>query len=519
MNNNKNGVKKFAVTIIGMATILGTACVQKEKPSLGIFDGYGDVGSPSLKGGSSYCADNQTYELNGSGENIWFDNDHFQFLWKKIDGDFILQAQMKFIGEGVHEHRKIGLMLRDELTPDSRHINGVVHGDGLTSLQYRTLVGGQTEEMKSTDKAPDVIKIERRGNTFILSTAVYGQKFTTVEVSDLELNPELYVGLFICSHSDSVMEKAVFSNVQLTFPAKPDLVQYKEYIGSHLEIMDVKTGSRRIVYTVSNSIQAPNWTPDGKTLIFNSDGKLFTFDIATSAVSEINTDFAINNNNDHVLSFDGKLLGISNHVADDNGQSNVFIVPVEGGVPERITQVGPSYLHGFSPDGRYVIYTAGRNNAAHLDIYKMDLESREEVQLTTAEGLDDGSEYTPDGSFIYFNSNRTGTMQIWRMRPDGTEQEQLTFDELNDWFPHVSPDGKTLVFITFGTDVPSGDHPFYKHVYIRTMPIDGGEPKVIAYLYGGQGSMNVPSWSPDGSKIAFVSNSIIKETNADSGQE
>lgn len=515
MRRSKNNIGRIAATVIGMATIIGTACSPTEKTDLGIFDECGDVGSPTLKGSSSFNAQNQTYTLEGSGENIWFDNDHFHFLWKNINGDFILQAQMKFEGEGQHEHRKIGLMLREELTKESRHINGVVHGDGLTSLQYRSAIGAQTEEKTSPDKAPDVVKIERRGNNFILSTAVFGEPFTTIEVENLELNPNLYVGLFICSHNDSVMEKATFSNVQLTIPAKPDLVQYKEYIGSRIEIMDVATGSRKEIYSATNSLQAPNWTPDGKTLIYNCEGKLYAFDINSSTISEINTDFATNNNNDHVLSFDGKLLGISNHTADDNGQSNVYIVPITGGVPERITKEGPSYLHGFSPDGKSLIYTAGRNNASHLDIYKMDLETREEIRLTDAEGLDDGSEYAPDGSYIYFNSNRTGTMQIWRMKPDGSEQEQLTFDELNDWFPHVSPDGQTLVFITFGTDVDSGDHPFYKHVYIRTMPITGGEPKVIAYLYGGQGTMNVPSWSPDGKQIAFISNSIIEKSKTE----
>ena len=135
----------------------------------------------------------------------------------------------------------------------------------------------------------------------------------------------------------------------------------------------------------------------------------------------------------------------------------------------------------------------------------------EEVQLTDTPGLDDGSEYTPDGKYIYFNSERTGTMQIWRMRPDGSNQEQLTFDEYQDWFPHISPDGKTVVFLSYLPDVPSGDHPFYKHVYLRKMPLDGGAPEVIAYLYGGQGTINVPSWSPDSRYISFVSNTQMED--------
>jgi Tol biopolymer transport system component len=136
----------------------------------------------------------------------------------------------------------------------------------------------------------------------------------------------------------------------------------------------------------------------------------------------------------------------------------------------------------------------------------MPVSAKEEIRLTDAEGLDDGSEYTPDGKYIYFNSNRTGTMQIWRMNPDGSEQEQITSDGYNDWFPHVSPDGKWIVFLSYGKEVNSGDHPYYKQVYLRLMPADGGKPVVIAYLYGGQGTLNVPGWSPDSKKIACISN-------------
>ena len=238
---------------------------------------------------------------------------------------------------------------------------------------------------------------------------------------------------------------------------------------------------------------------------------MYSLNLLTSEVNEINTGFAVNNNNDHVLSFDGKLLGISDHSENPDNQSLIYALPAEGGTPEPITSEAPSYLHGFSPDGEYLVYTAGRNNAEHLDIYKISRFSGEEIRLTDAPGLDDGSEYSPDGRYIYFNSSRTGTMQIWRMKPDGSNQEQMTFDEYNDWFPHVSPDGKWLAFISYKSDIRADDHPFYKQVYIRLMHAGGGEPEVIAYLYGGQGSMNVHSWSPDGRKIAFVSNTKIEE--------
>jgi Tol biopolymer transport system component len=235
-------------------------------------------------------------------------------------------------------------------------------------------------------------------------------------------------------------------------------------------------------------------------------GRLERFDLATKKIAVINTDFAIHNNNDHVLSFDGKMLGISDQSPSHGGQSRVFTVPLEGGTPRKITALTPSYFHSWSPDGKWLVYTGIRTNKT--DIYKIRSDgSGEEIRLTSAEGVSDGPEFTPDGKFVYFNSSRTGKMQIWRMKPDGSDQVQITNDEFNNWFPHISPDGKWIVIISFPADIDAKDHPYYKHVYLRLMPIEGGKPKVIAYVYGGQGTINVPSWSPDSQRIAFVSNS------------
>jgi TolB protein len=182
----------------------------------------------------------------------------------------------------------------------------------------------------------------------------------------------------------------------------------------------------------------------------------------------------------------------------------VYTVPVGGGTPRRVTPLGPSYLHGWSPDGRFLLYTGQRDG--EFDIYRIPAEGGEEVRLTTTRGLDDGSEYSPDGRWIYFNSVRSGTMQIWRMRPDGSAPEQVTDDGFNNWFPHVSPDGRWIVYLSYMPDVAPSDHPWYKHVYLRLMPAAGGPSRVIAYVYGGQGTINVPSWSPDSRRVAFVSN-------------
>ena len=304
-----------------------------------------------------------------------------------------------------------------------------------------------------------------------------------------------------------MIEQGEFSNVRITIPPKTGSVPYRDYIGSNLEILDLASGNATVVHRYRGSFQAPNWTTDGKALIYAQEGRLYRFDLATRTPKVINTDFATRNNNDHVLSFDGKMLAISNHSPADSNHSIVYTVPATGGVPRRITAKGPSYLHGWSPDGKWLVYVGERND--EFDIYKIPAGGGDEIRLTSAKGLDDGPEYTPDGRYIYFNSARTGRMQIWRMRPDGSDQQQITDDNFNNWFPHISPDGRQIVFISFPLDVPADEHPFYKHVLIRLLPINGGATRVIAYVFGGQGTINVPSWSPDGKRLAFVSNTAM----------
>ncbi|MDP4218074.1 MAG: biopolymer transporter TolR [Bacteroidota bacterium] len=487
---------------------LGQSLVFGQSGPIGQFEDHQDVGGPALSGSAVYNAADQTYLLSGAGKNIWTNVDQFQFVWKKIKGDFIIKATVRFIGAGVAGHRKIGIMARDKLTTDSRYADGSVHGGLplLTALQYRAADGDTTGQVIMSSYHPTEIEFARSGNTFSFSAATFGENYKTV-TKEMPLNEEAYVGLYICSHVENVIEQAVFSNVRIIIPADRNFKPYTDYIGSHLEIMDVATGRRKILYSAPNSLQAPTWTPDNKYLIYISDGLMYRYELTGGNISKINTGDVRDLNNDHVLSFNGKMIGISNHLGD---RSVIYIMPVSGSdKPIQVTSdsLAPSYLHSWTLDGKNLIFTGKRNGS--FNIWSINIDSRKETALTSTTTLNDGPELTPDGKFIYFNSVRTGTMKIWRMKADGSAQEQVTFDEYNDWFPHISPDGKWIVYESFPKDIDPTSHPFYKQIYLRLMPVSGGVPRTIAYIYGGQGTINVPSWSPDSKSIAFISNSKL----------
>ncbi|HVU16453.1 MAG TPA: biopolymer transporter TolR [Candidatus Didemnitutus sp.] len=478
---------------------------------VGAFSDHGDIGSPAISGSTSYDGPVQTYRMTGSGTNLWGSNDQCQFAWNRLSGDFILRARIEFVGMGTEAHRKLGWMVRSSLDADSAYADGCVHGDGLTSLQFRRTKGATTEEKRLTVRGGDVLQLERRGNTITFSAARYGDVFESTELKNVDLGADVYAGLFLCAHNGKVKEEAVFRDVRIIRPAKADFRPYHDYIGSTLEVLNVFTGKLDELHHSAEPFEAPNWLLDGRTLLYNISGSgpnkglLRLHDLVTGEIKPFDSGVAIHNNNDHVFSFDNKMLGVSNHAPESQGQSAIFTLAGTGGTATRITPNFPSYLHGWSPDAKWLVYTGGRNGK--FDIYKIPSTGGDEVRLTDTPGLSDGPEFSPDGAYIYFNSTRTGRMQLWRMKPDGSQPEQLTNDEFNNWFPHLSPDGKWIAFISFGAHVRADDHPYYEHIYLRLMPANGGPARVVAYIYGGQGTMNVPSWSPDGTRVAFVSNS------------
>jgi Tol biopolymer transport system component len=272
-----------------------------------------------------------------------------------------------------------------------------------------------------------------------------------------------------------------------------------------LETVTVASTDRRVVHIAPGRLEAPNWTRDGASLLFSRNGRIERLSLEGGREpEEVDTGFAVRCNNDHGPSPDARWLAISDETQPPH-TSAIYIVPAGGGAPRRLTRNAPSYFHGWSPDGKTIAFVGKRNG--DFDIYTIPAAGGAEVRLTTAKGLDDGPEYSPDGQYIYFNSERTGVMQIWRMRPDGSRQEQLFADESNNWFPHVSPDGQWIVFLTYEKGVAG--HPPDKDVTLRILSLRDRTIRVLAKLFGGQGTINVPSWSPDSLKVAFVSYDLL----------
>ena len=471
----------------------------------GIFESHGDVGTVLHPGSVEYDAAKHSYTIAGSGENMWFGSDAFQFVWKKMSGDVTLAADISFLGRGVNEHRKAVLMIRQSFDADSLYADAALHGSGLTSLQFREEKGATTHEIQANISAPKRLRIEKRGAYFSMWLADATGEFRPAGGSTrIALKEPFYVGIGVCSHDKDVVEKAVFSNVELKTTAPAAAAASANALYSTLEIITVASTDRRAIYVAPERFEAPNWMPDGKTLLFNRNGRIEKIPVTGGTPQIIDTGFATRCNNDHGISPDGTQLAISDQSQEEH-RSLVYIVPIGGGTSRRITQKSPSYWHGWSPDGKTLAFVGERNG--DFDIYAIPTAGGEEKQLTTAKGLDDGPEYSPNGKYIYFNSERTGHMQIWRMRADGGEQEQITFGGENDWFPHLSPDGQQMVFVTFEPSVKG--HPENKDVMLRMMTLKDKKITLLAKLFGGQGTMNVPSWSPDGKQFAFVSYQLV----------
>ena len=285
-----------------------------------------------------------------------------------------------------------------------------------------------------------------------------------------------------------------------------ELSQERERTSSVLCIMDTQTGEVTRLRRYDRIIEAPNWMQtDDDCLVYNSGGRIYKYSISADSETEIFTGRCINCNNDHVLSPDNKHIAISH--SKHSWMSQIYILPIDGGEPRLITPNAPSYLHGWSPDGRELAYCAFRDHGKgyEVDVYAISADGGEEWQLTENAAFNDGPEYAPNGEHIWFNSTRSGLMQCWRMNRDGSEPQQMTFSERNNWFPHVSPDCSKVVYLSYSKDgLDATEHLPTMNVELRLMNYDGSGDKCLLGFFGGQGSINVNSWSSDSRRVAFV---------------
>jgi serine/threonine protein kinase len=470
--------------------------------AFGIFEGEGDVGAVAQAGSVTFDGGARTYTVAGSGESMGPGNDAFHYVWKRASGDVSLTADVAFPGAAQSPRRKAYLVIRQGLEPDAAYVAAALSGDGQASLQFRDAKGAAAHEVQANVSSPGRLRIEKRGQYALLYLGAKGEepRFSGAAVR-LPIREPFYVGLGVCAGGKDATEKAVFANVDLgtALPAGQRPTPY-----SALETLDIATKDRRVVHVMAGRMDAPNWLRDGQTLLYNSGGRIHRIPAVGGTPEAIDTGFATACNNDHGVSPDGKLLALGDASQGDR-QALIYTVPVGGGMPNLVMPAGPSYFHGWSPDGKTLVFCGQRGG--HYDIYTVPAAGGEETRLTTDRENNDAPEFSPDGKYIYFNSERGRQTQIWRMRPDGGDQQQFTADEYNNWFPHPSPDGRHLLFLSYEKGVTG--HPDNKDVSLRLMSLADKKVEVLARFLGGQGTINAPCWSPDGRRIAFVSYQLI----------
>jgi TolB protein len=475
------------------------AWTQGAAVPVGLFEKSSDVGKVLTAGSVQYDADRKTYTVAGSGGNLWAAADEFQYVWKQASGDVTLTADISFIGTGGNAHRKAVLMVRQSLDADSVYVDAVAHGDGLTSLQAREEKGGNTHEVQANIKGPKRLRLEKRGDTFYMLVAGEGEQLRLGGGSKrIAFKQPFYVGIGVCAHDAKVVEKAVFSNVELV--TGPPANSKKPVLYSTLEVVPIASTDCRTVWVGPGRVESPSWTKDGLTLVYNSNGRLYRVLAAGGKPEVVDTGFATKVNGHHGISPDGTQLAISDQ-SKERGRSIIYVVPAGGGAPKRVTANSPSYFQGWSPDGKTIIFTGERKGKR--DIYTIPAAGGDETRLTTAKGVNDSAGYSPDGKLIYFNSDRSGSMQIWRMQADGTGQEQVTTGDSASWFPRLSPNGRQLVFLSVPKEVAG--RLVDKDVTMRMMAVGAKQSTFVTSFLGGEGTMDGPAWSPDGRNVAFVS--------------
>jgi len=500
----------FLLFVFFFMACLVTLALHSQAGAVGVFEAQSDVGSVTPAGTGSWDAAKGIYTLTGAGENLWSTVDGFHFVWKKVEGDVALTADVSFpeVAGAHNEHRKAVLMLRQTLDADGVYADAAVHGSGLTALQYRRARGATTQDIELNIELPKTVRLEKRGSEITMFLSMKGEPLHQVGATiPMRFDGPFYAGIGVCSHNKNVVEKAVFSRLELKPPA-PIGAGAKLAVYSTLQTIGIEDSFRRalVPLTGKGQFEAPNWSRDGGSLLFTKDGKLTRIPAEGGATKPVDLG-AERCTGSHGFSTDGKWLAAS--CAMPGSQDvRVYIVPAEGGTPRTVTANPGSYFHSWSPDGKTILFSRFKDGA--LNFYAISAEGGEERAMTTGTGVSDDPDYSPDGKYIYFNSDRAGgTMQIWRMKADGTEPEQVTHDEWNNWTPHPSPDGKSIVILSYDGSVKG--HPGNTPIALRILTPEDGKIRTLVNLVGGNGTINVNSWAPDSKHLAFVSFQTLPE--------
>ena len=468
---------------------------------LGLFQGQSDIGSVVPPGAASYSSADQIYTLTSAGANTWYHVDDFHYVWKKAAGDMAITANVSFpppaYTHDPNPHRKGILMFRQTLDAGGVYVAASVHGSGMTALQYRQERGANTEDVELNIEAPQTIRLEKHGDVFNLYLSMKGEPLHQVGAGiTLHLREPFYVGLGAVSHDPDTTDKVVFSKVALD-PSKGNAAG-KPQLYSTLETIQTEDQFRRamVIRTIPGYMQSANWAPGGKDIYVHEEGRITRIPVLTPAAGgapqAVSTGKLVDCSGNFGMSPDGRFLAVS-CAQSKSGQHDVYLLPGERKITSGAVS---SYFHAWAPDSQTVAFTRGK--ASKADIFTVSINGGAETQLTR-DTLNDGPDYSPDGQFIYFDSLRSGKLQIWRMKPDGSAAEQLTDDANSNSSPHVSPDGKTIAFLSQPREA-NGVVP----ASLKVMALHDGLIRTLANFYGDRGSFSMYGWG-DANHLAFVS--------------
>ena len=498
---------KFAAAAAALI-VCGSSAARQQPAPVGIFDNQSDVGSVMPPGTARYDAANGIYTVTSAGANTWYRVDDFHYVWKKASGDLALTAEVSFpphtYGHEPNPHRKGLLMFRQTLDSGSAYADVGVHGADLTALQYRTERGANTQDVELNIPTPSIVRLEKRGDMFTLLLSTKGEPLHPVGAAiRLHLQEPFYVGIGTVSHDVATTDQIAFSHVSLQ-PLAPLPAATKLTLYSTLLTLQTDDQFRRamMIRTAAGYMQSPNWAPDRKSIYVHADGRVMKIPYLTPDAGgppqAIEVGKLVDCSGNFGLSPDGRWLAVS-CAETKGGAHQVYLLPAAGGdSPRQLTKgAAQSFFHAWAPDSQTLAFTRG--SAGKADIFSIPLNGGAEARLTS-DTLNDGPDYSPDGKFIYFDSVRSGSSQIWRMKPDGSAAEQLTDDARLNSSPHVAPDGKSVGFLSQPLDSDQSIGP----AQLRLLSTADGLIRTLVDLQGNRGSFQMYGWG-DTHHLAFVS--------------